>query len=177
LSPSRRETVWSVIERDERVLDSGHRSQKMMSLAVFKTILVGDDGTAEAERAVDVAILLAQSLNVKLIVLGVVAPSSPESQAEGYGLETVPGARQALEEKLRRKVQASRKSGTEVAIEILEGKPDEVIVQRAEQDSVDLVVVGRRDIARVRHWLEGSTSESLVRHCPVSVLVVHDGLG
>jgi len=77
-----------------------------------------------------------------------------------------------LKERLHGKIQASGQSGMEVIPEIFEGKPDEVIIQRVEQDSVDLVVVGRRDIARVRHWLEGSTSESLVRHCPVSVLVV-----
>ena len=140
--------------------------------SAFKTILVGDDGTPEAERAVEVAISLALSLTAKLIVLGVVGQPSPESQAEGYGLETVTQAREKLEERLDGKIQASGQSGMEVITEIFEGKPDEVIIERVEQDSVDLVVVGRRDIARVRHWLEGSTSESLVRHCPVSVLVV-----
>lgn len=143
-----------------------------MISSAFKTILVGDDGTPEAERAVEVAISLAQSLRTKLIVLGVVEPQSPESQAEGYGLETVTRARERLKERLDRKIQVNAQSGIEVITEIFEGKPDEVIIQRVEQDSVDLVVVGRRDIARVRHWLEGSTSESLVRHCPVSVLVV-----
>jgi nucleotide-binding universal stress UspA family protein len=145
--------------------------------SAFKTILVGDDGTPEAERAVEVAISLAHSLWAKLIVLGVVGPPSPESQAEGYGLETVTQAREKLKERLDQKIQASPRSGIEVIAEIFEGKPDEVIVQRVEEDFVDLVVVGRRDIARVRHWLEGSTSESLVRHCPVSVLVVHDDHG
>jgi nucleotide-binding universal stress UspA family protein len=145
--------------------------------SAFKTILVGDDGTPEAEQAVEVAISLAQSLRAKLIVLGVVGPLSPESQAEGYGFETVTQARERLKERLDRKIQASAQSGIEVIAEIFEGKPDEVIVQRVEEDFVDLVVVGRRDIARVRHWLEGSTSESLVRHCPVSVLVVHDDHG
>ena len=148
-----------------------------MTHSAFKTILVGDDGTPEAEQAVEVAISLAQSLRAKLIVLGVVGPLSPESQAEGYGFETVTQARERLKERLDRKIQASAQSGIEVIAEIFEGKPDEVIVQRVEQDSVDLVVVGHRDIARVRHWLEGSTSESLVRHCPVSVLVVHDDHG
>ena len=144
----------------------------MTHSAAFKTILVGDDGTPEAEQAVEVAISLAQSLRAKLIVLGVVGPLSPESQAEGYGFETVTQARERLKERLDRKIQASAQSGIEVIAEIFEGKPDEVIIERVEQDSVDLVVVGRRDIARVRHWLEGSTSESLVRDCPVSVLVV-----
>jgi nucleotide-binding universal stress UspA family protein len=145
--------------------------------SAFKTILVGDDGTPEAERAVEVAVSLAHSLRAKLIVLGVVGPPSAESQAEGYGFETVAQVREKLKERLQRKIQAGGQSGIEVITEIFEGKPDEVIVQRVEQDSADLVVVGHRDIARVRHWLEGSTSESLVRHCPVSVLVVHDDHG
>jgi nucleotide-binding universal stress UspA family protein len=106
-----------------------------------------------------------------------VEPPSSESQAEGYGLETVQQARERLKERLQGKIQASGQAGIEVITEIFEGKPDEVIIQRVEQDSVDLVVVGRRDIARVRHWLEGSTSENLVRHCPVSVLVVQDDHG
>jgi nucleotide-binding universal stress UspA family protein len=144
----------------------------MTHSAAFKTILVGDDGTPEAEQAVEVAISLALSLRAKLIVLGVVGPPSPESEAEGYGLETVTQTREKVKEWLDGKFQASGQSGIEVITEIFEGKADEVIIQRVEQDSVDLVVVGRRDIARMRHWLEGSTSESLVRHCPVSVLVV-----
>jgi nucleotide-binding universal stress UspA family protein len=146
----------------------------MIRSAAFKTILVGDDGTPEAERAVDVAISLAQSLGARLIVLGVVAPPSPESQAEGYGLETSAHAHKRLKERLSSKIQSSGRPGIEVITEILAGKPDQVIVERAQQDSADLVVVGRRDLARVRHWLEGSTSESIIRHSPVSVLVVQE---
>ena len=56
--------------------------------------------TPEAEQAVEVAISLAQSLSAKLILLGVVGPPSAESQAEGYGLETVAQARERLNERL-----------------------------------------------------------------------------
>jgi nucleotide-binding universal stress UspA family protein len=147
-----------------------------MNNVVYKTILVGDDGTPMAERAVAVALSLAKGLQAKLIVLGVVPPPSAESQAEGYGFETVPHARARLEERLSQSVEANGKSGAQVVIEIFEGKPEDMIIQRAEQNAADLVVVGHRDIARVRRWLEGSTSESLVRDCPISVLVVHDGV-
>src|ERR1700679_1221392 len=92
--------------------------------SAFKTILVGDDGTPEAERAVEVAISLAHSLRAKLIVVGVVGPPSPESQAEGYGLETVAQAREILKERLEQKLQPSGRSGTEVITEIFEGKAD-----------------------------------------------------
>jgi len=141
----------------------------------FQTILVGDNGTSEAERAVAVAMSLGQQLKAKIILLGVVAPPSAESLAEGYGPTTVAAARKRLEDHLERTAQAGRQSGINVVVEIMEGMPEASIEERAEQDGADLIVVGHRHIGRIRTWLEGSTSESLVRKCPVPVLVVPDG--
>ena len=121
----------------------------------FNSILVGDDGTPEAEQAVAVAISLGEKLGAKVILLGVVPPPSAESQAEGYGLTSSSNARKKLQEQLERTAESS-------------------IEEVAQRTGADLIVVGRRHISRIRHWLEGSTSESLVRRCPVSVLVVHD---
>jgi nucleotide-binding universal stress UspA family protein len=103
-----------------------------------------------------------------------VLPPSAESQAEGYGLTSSLNARKKLQEQLERKAQTGRQTGIEVAVEIVEGTADSSIEEVAQRTGADLIVVGRRHISRIRHWLEGSTSESLVRRCPVSVLVVHD---
>jgi nucleotide-binding universal stress UspA family protein len=140
----------------------------------FNSILVGDDGTPEAERAVAVAISLGEKLGAKVILLGVVPPPSAESQAEGYGLTSSSNARKRLQGQLERTAQTGRQTGIEVAVEIVEGTVESSIEEVAQRIGADLVVVGRRHISRIRHWLEGSTSESLVRRCPVSVLVVHD---
>ena len=140
----------------------------------FKTILVGDNGSPDAERAVRVALALGQSLKAKVILLGVLTPPSAESQAEGYGLEPLAERGKGLEAKLNEIAQSANQSGAEVVTEIVEGEPGKAIQRRAEQDAVDLIVVGRRDGGRVRHWLEGSTSEDLVRGAHTSVLVVHD---
>lgn len=140
----------------------------------FQTILVGDNGTPEAERAVAVALSLGEKLNAKVILLGVLAPPSAESLAEGYGLTNSMEARNNLQAHLERRAEAGRHSGINVVTEIVEGMPDHAIEKRADNGGADLVVVGHRDVGRVRIWLEGSTSESLVRRCPVSVLVVHD---
>ena len=140
----------------------------------FNSILVGDDGNPEAEQAVAVAISLGEKLGAKVILLGVVPPPSAESQAEGYGLTSSSNARKKLQEQLERKAQTGRQTGSEVAVEIVEGTADSSIEEVAQRTGADLIVVGRRHISRIRHWLEGSTSESLVRRCPVSVLVVHD---
>jgi nucleotide-binding universal stress UspA family protein len=141
----------------------------------FQTIVVGDNATPEAERAVAVAMSLGQQLKAKVILLGVLAPPSAESQAEGYGVTNSVAARKNLEEHLEHAAQAGRQSGIDVVTRIVEGLPEASIEKIAAQDGADLIVVGYRHIGRVRTWLEGSTSESLVRRCPVSVLVVHDG--
>lgn len=141
---------------------------------VFKTIIVGDNGTPEAERAVGIAISLAQCLKARVVLLGIVAPPSAESQAEGVGFHAPSEVRQQLEEKLGRTAVAGRQRGIEVIAEIADGEPEQEIERRAEQHSADLIVVGHREISRVRRWLEGSTSETLVRSSHISVLVVHD---
>lgn len=145
----------------------------MIQDSVFKTIVVGDNGTPEADHAVEVAISLAQSLKAKVVLLGIIAPPSAESQAEGVGLRAPSEVRQQLEEKLGRAAVAGSQLGIEVVTEIADGEPEHEIERRAEMHSADLVIVGHREVSRVRRWLEGSTSETLVRNSRISVLVVH----
>ena len=58
--------------------------------------------------------------------------------------------------------------------EVVDGDPEKEIERKSDEVSADLIVVGHRDISRVRRWLEGSTSETLVQTSKASVLVVHD---
>ncbi len=141
----------------------------------FQTILVGDNGTPEAERAVAVAMSLGEKLKAKVILLGVFPPPSAECQAEGYGLDSRAAERTKLAEHLEHAAQAGRQRGVDVLAELVEGMPEASIEKKAVQYGADLIVVGHRHISRIRSWLEGSTSKLLVRRCPVSVLVVHDG--
>jgi hypothetical protein len=60
---------------------------------------------------------------------------------------------------------AARESGVDTLAELEEGDPEKEIERRAERGLVDLVVVGHKDIGLVTRWLEGSTSETLVRSC------------
>jgi nucleotide-binding universal stress UspA family protein len=145
-----------------------------MMATAFKTILTGDDGSRAAERATEVAISLARGLKAKLIVLGVLTPPSAESQAEGYGLDSAEKAEKLLRAKFSRLEEMGRRDAISITTEIVEGNPEEMIESRAEAEDVDLIVVGHRDITRVRRWFEGSTSETLVKRSKISVLVVRD---
>ena len=139
---------------------------------MFESILIGDDGTPEAERAVNTALALGRAFKAQVIVLGVVRPPSAEAQAEGYGLDRSAKARATLERKFADLMQTGGAEGISLVTEIIEGNPEEIIEREAEKRAADLIVVGHRDVNRVRRWLEGSTSEDLFKDSKVSVLVV-----
>jgi nucleotide-binding universal stress UspA family protein len=134
-----------------------------MNSVPFRTILVGVNGTPDSERALQVAISLAQNLQARLIVLGVVPPLSAETEAEGVGLDEASEAREQLQEQLLRTTAVAQGLGIDFVTEIVRGDPEKEIERRADRDSIDLIVVGHRDVGRFRYWLEGSTSETLVR--------------
>jgi nucleotide-binding universal stress UspA family protein len=143
-----------------------------MKDSTFKTILVGDNGTPAAEHAVNAAISLARALNSRVIVLGVVTPPSAESQAEGYGIDDPAHARALLQEKFSVLKRTADEEGMSLETHIVDGDPEKNIEAIADRELVDLIVVGHRDVSRVRRWLEGSTSEDLVKKAQISVLVV-----
>jgi len=88
--------------------------------STFQTILVGVDGTPEAENAAMVATSLANNLRARMILLGVLAPLNPESQAEGVGLEKAADERLLMEEQLQKMLTAARECGVDVVAEIAE---------------------------------------------------------
>lgn len=140
---------------------------------VFEKIIAGCNGAPEAEHAVEVAIALAASLGAKVILLGVATRPSPEAQAEGYALENPTAAKERLKDQLTRLADQANARGVDLIIEVDEGDPERQIEKQASKHGADLIVVGHRNVSRVRHWLEKSTGEALLHRAKTSILVVH----
>lgn len=140
---------------------------------LFEKIIVGSNGTPEAEHAVEVAVSLAECIGAKVVLLGVATPPSAEAQAEGYALENPAAVRHKLESQLSRLADAARARGVDIIAEVAEGDPERQIEKHASEEGADLIVVGHRNVSRVRHWLEKSTSEALLHRAKTSILVVH----
>lgn len=140
---------------------------------IFEKIIVGCSGSAESRHVVEVAVSLGECLGARVVLLGVIAPASAESRAEGYALDNSAEAKQRLTAQLARIVDAARARGVDIVAELAEGDPEKQIEKHAGDEHADLIVVGHRDVSRLRHWLERSTSETLVKRAKTSVLVVH----
>lgn len=140
---------------------------------IFEKIIVGSNGAPEAEHAVEVAISLAECIGARLVLLGVAPHPSPEAQAEGYALDDPAAAKQRLKTQLARIAEQAKARGVDIVVETDEGDPERQIEKHASESGADLIVVGHRNVSRVRHWLERSTSEALLHHAKTSILVVH----
>lgn len=146
----------------------------MESFDAFQSILVGVDGSQEAKRAVGVAFSLAKHYSSKLTLLWVKTPPPAEEQAEGYGLEEYKRAQGQLHRQLERAAEEGRQKGLNIAVaEICGNAAAKEIKEYALEQHVDLLVVGHRHLSRLRHLMEGSTSEALLQHSGASILIVH----
>jgi nucleotide-binding universal stress UspA family protein len=134
----------------------------------IRSILVGDDATEEASRAVEVASTLAQCCSARLILVSVVEESA-EQQAEGYGPKS--SEHDVLKE-LKQASSKLKETGVHVKTKLLRGDAEKALAELAEAESCDLIVIGHRNISRVRRWLEGSTSSGLLRDTGISLLIV-----
>jgi nucleotide-binding universal stress UspA family protein len=148
----------------------------MQNVDEFTSILVGDDGSPASQRAVHIAFSLAKRYSAKLTLLCVKTPPSAEQQAEGYGLEEHHRAQARLQEELEKSASAGRQEGLDVTLAVINGQAAGKEIERyTEEHAIDLIVVGHRDVSRVRYWLEGSISQELLRTSTVSILIVHKG--
>jgi nucleotide-binding universal stress UspA family protein len=141
-------------------------------MSKIETVLVAIDGSPASIAASEEAIDLAARLSARLIVISVVSP--PELMAPGaIWPGTVAAAREEAEGITRRIVDQARRAGVEATFLTFEGQPGEAIVQAADAEGADMVVVGAHGRMVVGRLLLGSVSEYLVRHARVPVLVVH----
>ncbi|MGA7622947.1 MAG: universal stress protein [Candidatus Acidiferrales bacterium] len=136
----------------------------------FKRILIGFDGSSQSEKATEIGLSLAQSLDSKVLLFAVARPPEPATIVEVSAM--LDDAREHFEEKFKKVAQRAEDLEVELETDIAVGHPVEQIVHRAEADRVDLIILGRRGMSRFEKMIVGSTSEKVLRyaHCPVMVV-------
>jgi nucleotide-binding universal stress UspA family protein len=145
-------------------------SPRRRNSSTFRKILVGFDGSAQGDKALDTALSLAQALDADVLVFAVARPPEPATRVEVDAM--LDGAREHFQESFKKIALRAAELGIQVDSDIAVGHPVEQIVHRAEIDQVDLIVLGRRGHSRWARMLVGSTAEKVLRyaHCPVMVV-------
>lgn len=145
-------------------------------------VMMGIDGSANAQRAVDMVAALAAPRGGRVLLVAVVeamkvpamplAPGSARRAAIGE-IEAFNAA--ALERARGWLAAAARhleRTGWGVKTAVERGRPLEVLEGAARESKADLVVIGARGVGGVERLLLGSVAEGLLDRSPTSVLVV-----
>ncbi len=143
----------------------------MGRVAMYQDLLLATDGSDPARRATDHAVELAAQLDATLHVLSV-SEEGPQAEDTEDRLRHDPEdeAARAAEEA----AEAAAREGVEATTEIRPGVPQEQIVDVAEANSIDMIVVGTAGRSGLDHLISGSVAEEIVRNAPVPVVTVRD---
>ena len=133
-------------------------------------ILVGHDGSHDAETAFEDALDLAALARARLTVVSVASPPEPPTEVETQAaIEMATRHYEELFDGLRR--QAQERNVT-LETHVLVGHPADQILKAAARYGVNMIVVGHRGRSAIRDWVSGSTSRRVFTHATCPVLVV-----
>ena len=142
-------------------------------------ILVGIDGSELARRAVEYAVSLAMHNKGGVLLLHVIGvePKTPPSiwttsEVEQRDREYIEKLRIAGESLLQEESSRIALTGVRVSTHIEFGNPAEKILEVAEREGVDMIVIGVRGASKWKRLLLGSVSEKVIEGARVPVLIV-----
>jgi nucleotide-binding universal stress UspA family protein len=167
-------------DRDRRLRAGGHRHrdrQARVSGAVFRSIVVGTDGSDTATQAVRQAIGLARSVGARIELVSAYEPvTDPRLNAETTNvpedLHWMVNPREDVEATLEQAAAAIRAAGVEVETFARQGDPADAILDVAEERGSDLIVIGNKGMTGAKRFLLGSVPNKVSHHAPCSVLII-----
>jgi nucleotide-binding universal stress UspA family protein len=144
---------------------------------MFSRIVVGTDGSDTAAEAVRQATDLAMKVGARLALVSAYepVPSSrlrEERQQVPEDLAHVVSPREDVDATLAEAAKEVQKSGVEVETFARQGDPADVILDVAEEQKADLIIVGNKGMTGAKRFLLGSVPNKVSHHAPCSVLIV-----
>jgi nucleotide-binding universal stress UspA family protein len=137
----------------------------------MKTIVVGYDETDSSNRALERAAQLAQAFDARVIVTSV-APILAGGGRSAGPIDPVDSPDKHRQE-LAHAAEFLSERGVKAEYAPAIGEPADAIVELAENEGADLIVVGTREPGVVQRLLGQSVSQSVARQSRRDVLIVH----
>jgi nucleotide-binding universal stress UspA family protein len=148
-----------------------------MIAGMFRSIVVGTDGSDTASKAVQEAIDLATSVGASVYVVSAYEPVPQgrlreEARQAPEDLQWMINPREDVDSTLAEAADRVRGAGLAVETFAREGDPADAILDVAEERDADLIVVGNKGMTGARRFLLGSVPNKVSHHAPCSVLIV-----
>ncbi len=142
---------------------------------MFKSIVVGTDGSETAREAVSQAAELAKATGA---VLGIVSAYRPVTDARldrerkdvPDDLQWMINPREDVDKLLSEAADGAE--GVQTETHSVEGDPADALLDIAEEQKADLIVVGNKGMTGASRFVLGSVPNKVSHHAPCSVLII-----
>jgi nucleotide-binding universal stress UspA family protein len=144
---------------------------------MFSRIVVGTDGSDTARQAVREAAELAKNTGASLYIVSAYDPV-PASRLREERLEApsdiehMVGPAEDVDATLAEAAKDAGDSGVQVRTFARQGEPADAILDVADEEKADLIVVGNKGMTGAKRFLLGSVPNKVSHHAPSSVLIV-----
>jgi nucleotide-binding universal stress UspA family protein len=144
---------------------------------MFSRIVVGTDGSETAKQAVREATELAKKTGASLDIVSAYDPV-PSSRLREERLEApadiehTVSPSEDVDATLAEAAQEVEAAGVPVRTFARQGEPADAILDVAEEEKADLIVVGNKGMTGAKRFLLGSVPNKVSHHAPTSVLIV-----
>jgi nucleotide-binding universal stress UspA family protein len=144
---------------------------------MFESMVVGTDGSDTAKEAVRQAGALAKRLESKVHLVSAYEPVpegrlAEEHQSVPDDLAWMVNPRADVNATLAEASDGLRDQGIEVETHAREGDPADAILDVAEEQHVDLIVVGNKGMTGAKRFLLGSVPNKVSHHAPCTVMII-----
>jgi nucleotide-binding universal stress UspA family protein len=138
---------------------------------MYKKILLATDGSEHSKRAAENAINIAKcSPNSKIEVVYVIDHDKAKSEVlKNWNAADIGDKRK---ERMKDVEKLAKESGVSYEIKVLHGEPGPSIVEYANKNQFDIVIIGSRGLNTVQEFVLGSVSHKVAKRANCPVLIV-----
>jgi len=144
---------------------------------MFRSIVVGTDGSETASEAVRQAVELAKQIGARIEIVSAYEPVSrarlrEEKSQTPDDLQWMINPREDVDATLSDAAETVKDAGVDVETYARQGDPADAILDVAEETNADLIVVGNKGMTGAKRFLLGSVPNKVSHHAPCSVLII-----
>ncbi|MFC3928249.1 universal stress protein [Streptococcus caprae] len=142
---------------------------------VYKTILVGIDGSDQAELAFEKGVAVAKRNHAKLVLAHIIDTRALQNvnTLDASNYEIIEQEAKAILDEHRTTAMAAGVTDIETILEL--GNPKTLLATEIPDEvGADLIMVGATGLNAFERLLIGSSSEYILRHAKVDLLIVRD---